>query len=257
MNLSQYHFDRLFTIIVGTRFKQYILGRKLTLAAERLISSTDNIIDIALDLDFKYPEVFSRAFKKQFGISPKAFRKEKVEINKVDKAIIVPRDFMNYNGGVTLKATNVKLDNIELQGVSATIDVYDYGFEGKLKQIARNFSDKSREYEYLKQDKLYYLVNCHGEGTSTYTVYFGKEVIQDKYSEGFTKRTIPKSQYARFLYEGKMSKVRTTFEDDLFRWIALKDIKLNAIGIGMISIYDESYYKKGLLKILVPVVTNG
>lgn len=68
-----------------------------------------------------------------------------------------------------------------------------------------------------------------------------------------TERLIPKGCYASFLYEGEMSKIRKIFENDLFRWIALKEIKLNPIGIGMIAIYDRQYYEKEVLKILVPV----
>lgn len=34
--LSEFHFSRLFKMITGTSLKQYILGRKLALAAEKL-----------------------------------------------------------------------------------------------------------------------------------------------------------------------------------------------------------------------------
>jgi len=252
-NLSQYHFDRLFNIIVGITFKQYILGRKLTMASEVLINSNDSIIDVALDFGFQYPEVFSRAFKKQFGISPKVFRRERMEINKVEKAVVIPRNLVNYNGGVTLKATYIKIEDIRLQGVSEIIDIYDYGFERKLYNSARLFLDETRNNKHLKQDRFYNLVNCNGEGSSTYTSYFGKEIIGDSECYGMTERVIHKSSFASFIYKGKMSKIRKTFEDDLFRWIALKEIKLNPIGIGLISIYDKNYYESGQLTLLIPV----
>lgn len=252
-NLSQYYFDRLFNIIVGTSFKQYVLGRKLTLAAEKLLNSTDAIIDIALDFGFQYPEVFSRAFKKQFGISPKVFREEKTQIKKVDKAVVIPRSLVNYNGKITLKATYVHLDALKLQGISKIVDVYDHEFESKLRRTGRSFLVKTNKYKHLKQDTLYNLVNCHGKGSSTYTFYFGKETLEDKEVTDMTERLIPKSCYASFLYEGKISKIRKTFENDLFRWIALKEIKLNPIGVGMIIIYDKQYYEKEVLRILIPV----
>lgn len=252
-NLSQYYFDRLFNIIVGTSFKQYVLGRKLTLAAETLLNSTDAIIDIALDFGFQYPEVFSRAFKKQFGVSPKVFREEKTQIKKVDKAVVIPRSLVNYNGKITLKATYVHLDALKLQGVSKTVDVYDHEFESKLRRTGRRFLVKTNKYKHLRQDTLYNLVNCHGKGSSTYTFYFGKETLEDKEVTVMTERLIPKSCYASFLYEGKISKIRKTFENDLFRWIALKEIKLNPIGVGMIIIYDKQYYEKEVLRILIPV----
>lgn len=36
----------------------------------------------------------------------------------------------------------------------------------------------------------------------------------------------------------------------------VKEIKLNPIGIGMISVYDERYYKNKEIQILIPVCSK-
>lgn len=218
-HLSQYHFDRLFSIIIGTSFKQYVNGRKLTVAAEQLINSKESVIDIAFKFGFKYPEVFSRSFKKQFGISPKEFRLNKTAINKVNKAKIISRNLINYNGRVILKPEYIELKEINLYGVLKKIDVYSQGFEKNLYDTAKKFLNKTSGDINLEKDKLYNLINCNGEGSKTYDNYFGKRVIQNFNYNSWHKRTIPNGIYARFIYKGKMSDIRQTFESDLFRWI--------------------------------------
>ena len=79
--LSEYHFERLFKVIVGKSLKQYVLGRKLTMALDRLNNTNDPIINIAMDFGFEYPEVFSRAFKKQFGRLSWQIKRDKFSIS--------------------------------------------------------------------------------------------------------------------------------------------------------------------------------
>lgn len=82
------HFYRIFNSIVGMSVKDYIRKRRLSIAANELISSSKRIIDIAYDYEFKSQEVFTRAFLKGFGITPGAYRRKQGEgvilFNKFD-----------------------------------------------------------------------------------------------------------------------------------------------------------------------------
>lgn len=253
VNLSAYHFERLFNIIVGKSFKQYILGRKLTLAADKLQNSSDKIIGVALDFGFEYPEVFSRAFKKQFGVPPTIYRSGNYKIKKVQRAEVIARNLVNYSGSVTLQASYIKLEDIRLQGVNVVVNVKDKLFIRKLNKVAEDFVENSKQNKLLKQDRFFSIVNCNGDVENTHTVFFGREIINPIDEGTMVTRIIPSGCYAGFSYEGDMSEVRTTFEEDLLRWIAVKEIKLRPIGIGMITIYDSEYFEKKKIKILVPI----
>ncbi len=75
-DFSQYHFHRLFSVVVGMPLIKYIQYIKLKRAAYQLIMQKHKkIIEIAFAAGFESHEAFSRAFKKSCGLSPSQFRK--------------------------------------------------------------------------------------------------------------------------------------------------------------------------------------
>lgn len=71
---SVFHFLRVFNINKGITLMEYVKKRRLSLAAIDLFKG-ERIIDIALDYGFKTHNGFSKAFKKEFGFSPKQYVK--------------------------------------------------------------------------------------------------------------------------------------------------------------------------------------
>ncbi len=69
------HFHRIFMDFVGEPITSYIRKRKLSCAAEELINTQKEIVDIALDYNFSSQQTFNRAFTGFFGISPLKYRK--------------------------------------------------------------------------------------------------------------------------------------------------------------------------------------
>lgn len=74
-NYSPHHFHRIFQSIIGIPVADYIRKRKLSKAANDIITTDKNILEIAIDYGFNSNETFSRAFKKIFDITPIAYRK--------------------------------------------------------------------------------------------------------------------------------------------------------------------------------------
>ena len=73
---SPFHFHREFRKIVGETPKRYMLRLRLERAAARLATGTNPVVSIAADAGFSSHEVFTRAFRRQFGITPSAYRRE-------------------------------------------------------------------------------------------------------------------------------------------------------------------------------------
>jgi AraC-like DNA-binding protein len=72
--LSPYHFLRTFEHVTGVTPHQYVLRARLREAAIRLASGRDKVLDIALDSGFGDVSNFNRAFRTEFGVSPRRYR---------------------------------------------------------------------------------------------------------------------------------------------------------------------------------------
>lgn len=72
--LSPYHFLRMFEGLTGTTPYQYLLRVRLRRAAIRLREEPTRILDIALGCGFGDVSNFNRAFRAEFGVSPRAYR---------------------------------------------------------------------------------------------------------------------------------------------------------------------------------------
>ena len=72
--LSPYHFLRTFEHATGTTPHQYVVRTRLRLAAQRLADAPVKVIDVALDCGFEDVSNFNRAFRAEFGASPRAYR---------------------------------------------------------------------------------------------------------------------------------------------------------------------------------------
>lgn len=73
---SEWHAARLFKECVGRAPFEYIRLRRLSVAADRLSDEPDaRVIDVALDFVFDSHDGFTRAFARQFGMTPSAYRR--------------------------------------------------------------------------------------------------------------------------------------------------------------------------------------
>lgn len=73
--LSPYHFLRTFERITGVTPHQYVLRVRLRRAATALATEPGKVVDIALESGFGDLSNFNRAFRTEFGVSPRAYRR--------------------------------------------------------------------------------------------------------------------------------------------------------------------------------------
>ena len=73
--LSQWHFQRIFKALTNETLKTYIRSRRLALALDKLLTTDQRILDIALAAGYESQESFTRVFKETFGLTPNEYRK--------------------------------------------------------------------------------------------------------------------------------------------------------------------------------------
>ena len=78
---SKYHIVRIFKELTGRTPFEEIRALRLTKAAARLRDDKGKVIDAALDSGFDSSEGFTRAFARQFGITPQKYSRETPAVN--------------------------------------------------------------------------------------------------------------------------------------------------------------------------------
>lgn len=72
--LSPFHLHRIFSRAARETPKQFALRLRLGRAAVLLLTTGDSVLDVALSCGFQSHEVFCRAFRRRFGMTPSAYR---------------------------------------------------------------------------------------------------------------------------------------------------------------------------------------
>lgn len=75
VGMSRYHFLRAFRRITGQTPWQFLLSRRLTLAARHLSKGSISVVDAALLSGFTDLSEFNRRFRLHFGITPGSYRR--------------------------------------------------------------------------------------------------------------------------------------------------------------------------------------
>lgn len=73
--ISIYHLAHMFKKCTGQSPVEYINHYRLSMAANKLMETDEQIIGIAIDTGFNNISYFNRTFKKRFGVTPKEYRK--------------------------------------------------------------------------------------------------------------------------------------------------------------------------------------
>jgi AraC-like DNA-binding protein len=77
--LSTFHFLRTFERVTGVTPHQYVVRSRLRAAAAAVAGSKARVIDVALDSGFGDVSNFNRAFRAEFGVSPRLYRRRHAE----------------------------------------------------------------------------------------------------------------------------------------------------------------------------------
>ncbi len=79
VNLSYSYYAKLFHIIIGKSFKEYLIDIRLAKAHNILIATDLPVIDVALSCGYNNHAYFTAEYKKHFGKTPTETRKTKIK----------------------------------------------------------------------------------------------------------------------------------------------------------------------------------
>ncbi|QFT89780.1 Regulatory protein SoxS [Bacillus sp. THAF10] len=115
-NFSSFHFQRAFALLTDVSVGEYIRRRRLSLAAQDLLSTDDKIIDIAFKYGYDTPEAFTKAFRRQHGTSPSDVRRFEGKLQTYNRLVIQ----VTLKGAEPMKYSVVNKDAFRVVGVKRT-----------------------------------------------------------------------------------------------------------------------------------------
>ena len=108
LNYSKFYIARIFAEKTNCTVYKYIQGRRLTLAAQKLVGTDQPIVEIAYEAHYDSQQAFTLAFKQSYGCTPYIYRKNGVFYPKQSKICMTSPShgysFMCYLAGGRLAA---------------------------------------------------------------------------------------------------------------------------------------------------------
>ncbi|MFC6331011.1 effector binding domain-containing protein [Paenibacillus septentrionalis] len=201
--LSKSHFFKLFTLHTGYTPMNCVLRRKLQYAAKRIIACKEKIADIAFQFGFESHDVFSRAFKRVYGITPESYRKRGYTLHEMKKVVV---DNKNEGGKEKVDVQIVERPSMCFLGVERQI-----GHRDGEATIAHVWEQYFQNYQHLfgnvinrvkpEEDAEYALAVFDHDGKLSYFVGFEVEDLENT-PAGAVGRKVPALTYAKATHVG-------------------------------------------------------
>lgn len=110
---SPFHFQRTFSILTDITVGEYLRRRRLTLAAEELLRTNTKIIELACKYGYDTPEAFTKAFRKQHGVTPSEVRKGMGKLQSYSRLVIQ----VSLKGAIPVKYRIIEKEPFKVVGV--------------------------------------------------------------------------------------------------------------------------------------------
>lgn len=222
---SPYHFHRIFTAFVGETLSQYTRRIRLDRAAVSIANSMNPITDIALRSGYETPASFSKAFKRQFALTPTEFRKQHQATQYVK-----PTPELNLAKEYTMIQHTLK--KIEAQRVLFVRKTGPYN------QTAAQAWEQLMSYVgpkgwIGKETKMIGISQDSPEITGQENCRYDACITVDAQAEGegeFGIQTIPGGTYAVFMHQGPYENLQETYGIAFSQWLPNSSKELREVG---------------------------
>ena len=175
---SLYHFCRVFKAFYGVSVGTFMRREKLNRAAADLLTG-ESVLNVALSYGYDTHAGFVKAFEKQFGCSPSAYRKNK---------------------GVKIMSLKVTIQNQnEFKVFGYIIETADESQGGYWEKV--NFSDYPSYPEDCDDQGEVAMWIHPAEVSGELKYFFGYKTEDKSPAKGFEEIIIPAAQYAMFEFE--------------------------------------------------------
>ncbi|MBD8500455.1 helix-turn-helix transcriptional regulator [Paenibacillus arenosi] len=176
--VSRFHFHRIFKEHVGISASAYLRERRLTLAAMELLSTNKRILDISLEYRFAGQDSFSRAFKRQYQMTPQQYRSGFRVFQRTQKEVGSYMSTNEYEAGMG-QNYNDYVEQQEMQKVQSKLPV-GWMFTGVFPNQYQAELDRLVVHRGTVSATVKGLVNANSQGFGTLMQMFKAKKYQGK-----------------------------------------------------------------------------
>ncbi|MCF7919262.1 MAG: effector binding domain-containing protein [Candidatus Cloacimonetes bacterium] len=237
-NFSMYHFHRMFLNVVGTTPKNYIRQRRLSQAGRELIFTLRPIAEIARRYQFESQAAFTRAFKKQFGITPGKLRRTRADFPYFEAIDLEER----FKKGVRIM--DVKIIEKEAMKVIG-MKVVTTQKNNTIPQLWDKFNARWNEVENIAIKGVCVGICPHVDTSdfdeNTQFAYISGMLVEnfEKVPPGMETLDIPAQKYAVFTHKGALDTLNATYQYIYAEWLPNSEYELAAAA--EIEWYDDRF----------------
>lgn len=213
VNFSPFHFQRTFSILTDISIGEYLRRRRLTLAAHELQRTEAKVIDVALKYGYDTPEAFTKAFRRQHGITPSEARTYSGKLTSYNRLVIQ----VNLKGAEPMNVKIVKKEAFQIVGMNRQLSL-ENGENHKQIPIMWENANKdgtSNELFQLQNGPKGVLGVCVDNNDKTID-YWIASAHEGEVPSHFSKMTIPASTWAIFEVHGAMPDAMTKAWKQIF-----------------------------------------
>ena len=188
---SSSHFQRMFSMVCGLPFGEYVRKRKMSVAADLIVKPKTKIDDVAAMFGYESAETFSKAFTRFHGITPTAARAPGAKLKSYCRInVIVARE-----GGCLM---DYRIENASFSSL--------FGFgEGFYGEVVERFSQEETLWERSREQQNELLSHVNIEDWYEINMNFRADgfdhfiaIKSDEPIPEYTEIDVPEGQYAVF-----------------------------------------------------------
>ncbi len=243
--MSVYEFRRIFSFVAGIPLSEYIRKRRLSIAAEDILTNGISVTDAAMKYQYDDPSSFTRAFKEFHGIAPSEISKGKYPLKMYTKL-----DFqLRVEGGNNVEYRIYQSKEYCIEGVKGFSKIEE---KECCESVWENFEKASVYDEIVKScgDGLYVAYENSQDGVMC---SIGRKVKNASAKLDYT--TVPSSIWVAFtLHETDDEYVNRYYGDIICRWLNSSMYSRNE-DLPNVEVFPADISKEGFAwEIHIPII---
>jgi AraC family transcriptional regulator len=212
--VSTFHLTRTFTVLTGMPVMRYVWRRRLARAAEALGQDGQSVMAAALDAGYQSHEAFSRAFKAEFGLSPRQLRTGRIAPDRLVKPTFMRMPPMPR----TLAPPTIEtMPERRIVGLSRR---YDMETRSAIPAQWAAYNEDDTPPEGWVPDRWYGIISGFSAAGDMFDYLCGVEVPRPgPLPVGQTVIVVPPGRYARFASRDHISTMSAVWMEIYSNWL--------------------------------------